>query len=116
MSLRLRLLLLGLATLVLPWGGLRYAREMEQALREGERQALLAMAQTLAASLQGRSDLLYRGTPGGTAGPYDLQPVLLASAPYLDGYADEWPRNAPVARVFAHGDATLRVLDHRDRM
>ena len=34
MSLRLKLLALGLATLVLPWAGCRYAREMEAALRE----------------------------------------------------------------------------------
>ena len=33
MSIRLKLLLLGLATLVLPWAGCRYAREMESALR-----------------------------------------------------------------------------------
>ena len=31
MSLRLKLLLLGLLTLVLPWGGCRYARQMEGA-------------------------------------------------------------------------------------
>ena len=60
MSLRLKLLLLGLLTLVLPWGGCRYARQMEAALREGEPNSLQAVAQTIAASLQGRTDLLYR--------------------------------------------------------
>ena len=60
MSLRLKLLALGLATLVLPWAGCRYAREMESALREGEQTSLQAVAQTIAASLQGRIDLLYR--------------------------------------------------------
>ena len=55
MSLRLKLLLLGLATLVLPWAGFEYAREMEAALRDGEQQSLQAIAQTIAASLQGRS-------------------------------------------------------------
>jgi two-component system, OmpR family, sensor histidine kinase ChvG len=60
MSLRLKLLLLGLLTLVLPWGGCRYARQMETALREGEANSLQAVAQTIAASLQGRTDLLYR--------------------------------------------------------
>ena len=54
MSLRLKLLALGLATLVLPWAGCRYAREMEAALREGEQTSLQAVAQTIAASLQGR--------------------------------------------------------------
>ena len=60
MSLRLKLLALGLATLGLPWAGCRYAREMEAALREGEQTSLQAVAQTIAASLQGRTDLLYR--------------------------------------------------------
>src|SRR5499427_4797861 len=60
MSLRLKLLALGLATLVLPWGGCRYARQMEAALREGEQNSLQAVAQTIAASLQGRTDFLYR--------------------------------------------------------
>src|SRR3982074_2996971 len=99
MSLRLKLLLLGLATLVLPWGGCRYAREMESALREGEENSLQAVAQTIAASLQGRGCLLYR--EGKThdvvqAGPYDLKPIVLSAQPFLDGYAGEWP-HAPSA-------------------
>src|SRR5438270_12883931 len=60
MSLRLKLLLLGLATLILPWGGCQYAREMESALREGEQSSLQAVSQTIAASPQGRTDLLSR--------------------------------------------------------
>jgi signal transduction histidine kinase len=63
MTLRLKLLLLGLLTLVLPWAGCRYAREMESALREGEQNSLQAVAQTIAASLQGRTDLMYRERP-----------------------------------------------------
>ena len=51
---------LSLLTLVLPWAGCQYAREMETVLREGEKQSLGAVAQTIAASLQGRADLLYR--------------------------------------------------------
>src|SRR6516164_11487571 len=107
MSLRLKLLALGLATLVLPWGGCRYAREMEAALREGEQTSLQAVAQTIAASLQGRTDLLYReplppsdsapdsaspeptitaATAAATRGlpapgPYDLRPLALTAAP-----------------------------------
>src|SRR5947207_1070406 len=102
MSLRLKLLLLGLATLVLPWGGCQYAREMESALREGEQNSLQAVSQTIAASLQGRTDLLYREalpppdapdapaapvSPGAdpvraflNPGPYDLKPLALTAA------------------------------------
>ena len=119
MSLRLKLLLLGLATLVLPLAGYEYAREMEAALRDGEQQSLQAIAQTIATSLQGRTDLLYRQAPPRTRrrgrrgcgrcadgshsceaptdpddfkrGPYDLEPLTLAAAPFLDGYTDDWP-------------------------
>ena len=50
MSLRLKLLLLGLATLVLPWEGIRYAREMESALRQSEQHELQAVSETIARS------------------------------------------------------------------
>src|ERR1700732_387781 len=114
MSLRFKLLLLGLATLALPWAGCNYAREMESALREGERSSLQAVSQTIAASLQGRMDLLYRAalpaedspsdTPADAVaaappapflqpGPYDLKPLALTSAPLLDGYSDDWPHD-----------------------
>ena len=121
MSLRLKLLLLGLATLVLPWAGCRYAREMESALRQGEADSLQALSQTIATSLQGRTDLLYREAPAGAEAPagtrpeteegsapaearadpdffrptpYDLEPVRLPAAPLLDGYAEDWPHEA----------------------
>src|SRR5204862_511359 len=121
MSLRLKLLLLGLATLVLPWGGCQYAREMESALREGEENSLQAVSQTIAASLQGRTDLLYREAPppadapdappdetSGHAflqsGPYDLKPLALTAAPLLDGYSDDWPHDPSAWAYFAKDD------------
>ena len=128
MSLRLKLLALGLATLVLPWAGCRYAREMEAALREGEQTSLQAVAQTIAASLQGRTDLLYReplpaadGTPDAplpepataaaapaaprgppAPGPDDLRPLALSAAPLIDGYPDDWPREPAAWQHFSH--------------
>src|ERR1700744_5123329 len=113
MSLRLKLLFLGLATLVLPLAGYEYACEMEAALREGEQQSLQAIAQTIATSLQGRTDLLYRLAPdaGLTApGPADLQAVAPSAAPFLDGYADEWPQNSPFRRTIAAGPRQLALL------
>ena len=136
MSLRLKLLLLGLMTLVLPWGGCRYARQMEAALRGGELNSLEAVAQTIAASLQGRTDLLYRESkdhqpPPAEALPeqpqpegsddrpapaepqpsaYDLQPIRLNSAPFLDGYSDEWPRTPGVWRYFTQGKHRFGIL------
>jgi two-component system sensor histidine kinase ChvG len=116
MSLRLKLLLLGLLTLVLPWAGCRYAREMESALREGEQTSLESVAETLAASLEGRLDLLYRAPPSpdsdGTGallkpGPYDLKPLALTAAPLVDGYSEDWPRD-PAAWAWYEKDAAHR--------
>jgi two-component system, OmpR family, sensor histidine kinase ChvG len=113
MSLRLKLLLISLLTLALPWAGCHYAREMESVLREGEKQSLAAVAQTIASSLQGRGDLLYR-SPSTTAvaapEPYDLQPVPLPGQPFLDGYGDEWPQDSPAWKYFDHPPDRLGIL------
>ena len=113
MSLRLKLLLLGLATLVLPWTGIRYAREMEAALRDSEQHALQAVAETIAASLQGRMDLLYRnpGEPAPTSvAPYDLTPQVLPAPPYIDGYPDDWPRDRKAWRYYGTAPHTFGVV------
>ena len=116
MSLRLKLLLLGLLTLVLPWAGCRYAREMESALREGEQTSLESVAGTLATSLEGRVDLLYRAPAGSErpdtaallkSGPYDLKPEALTAAPLVDGYSEDWPRD-PAAWAWYQKDAAHR--------
>src|SRR5688572_15970178 len=113
MSLRLKLLLLGLATLVLPWAGCQYVREMEAVLREGEREALQAVATTIAASLQDRNDLLYRETvdpdAARTGGPFDLRPWPLDVEPFLDGQGDEWPQRTPAVEI-AGGAAEKLVI------
>ncbi|HEV7444971.1 MAG TPA: ATP-binding protein, partial [Steroidobacteraceae bacterium] len=126
MSIRLKLLLLGLLTLVLPWAGCRYAREMESALREGEQNSLLSVAQTIASSLQGRGDLLYRqparvqspeepeteddkAAAAPKPSPYDLRPILLSAQPFLDGYVEEWPQNKTAWRYFARDPAMSAV-------
>jgi signal transduction histidine kinase len=130
MSIRLKLLLLGLFTLVLPWAGCRYAREMESALREGEQNSLLSVAQTIASSLQGRGDLLYRQPapvqnpddtqtdgdrpaatrPDSKPNPYDLRPVLLSTQPFLDGYVEEWPQSKATWAYFARDQHKFGIL------
>jgi two-component system, OmpR family, sensor histidine kinase ChvG len=128
MSIRLKLLLLGLATLVLPWAGCRYAREMETALREGEQSSLQSVAQSIASSLQGRTDLLYRQplpvqspdetqTDAATVAkndakpsPYDLRPVLLTAQPFLDGYVEEWPQNRGAYHYYTHGQRRFGLI------
>ena len=113
MSLRLKLLLLSLLTLALPWAGYKYALEMEAVLKKAEGDSLEGMARTIAASLQGRDDLLYR-SPTGEQLPrperFDLVPIPLAGEPYLDGYIEEWPAVPGAWKYFNHGKDRLGIL------
>jgi two-component system, OmpR family, sensor histidine kinase ChvG len=117
-SLRLKLLLLSLTTLVLPWAGCQYAREMESALRLAEGQSLSAVAQTIAASLQGREDLLYRmERDPGSVTELDLVPIELPGDPAVDGYPDDWPTSRAAWKTFNQPQDRLRVLTGlHDRM
>jgi dedicated sortase system histidine kinase len=112
--LRTKLLLLALTTLVLPWAGCQYAREMEKMLRESEQQSLLAVATTIAGSLKGRQELLFRGesleaVTSSTA--RDITPVVLSGAPLIDGRADEWDTDSRnLIRVAGPGGDSSQLL------
>jgi signal transduction histidine kinase len=112
MSLRLKLLLLSLTTLVLPWAGCQYAREMESVLRAAEEQSLAAVAQTIASSLQGREDLLYRSTSDALdeANRFDLEPIELPGTVVVDGYADDWPDSPNAWKTYSQPPDRLRIL------
>ena len=60
MSLRTKLLLLSLLTLILPWAGWQYAQQMETTLRRGQEDALLTTAQVLSRVVASEPELLYR--------------------------------------------------------
>ncbi len=112
--LRTKLLLLALTTLALPWAGCQYAREIESVLRESEQQSLLAVTTTIAGSLKGRQELLFRADslPGSEASnSRDITPVVLSGAPLIDGLADEWDSDARnVVRVAGPGNDSLQLL------
>jgi two-component system sensor histidine kinase ChvG len=112
--LRTKLLLLALTTLALPWAGCQYAREMETVLRESEQQSLLAVATTIAGSLKGRQELLFRAdslSALDASNARDITPVVLSGAPLIDGRADEWDTNARnLVRVAGPGNDGLRLL------
>jgi two-component system sensor histidine kinase ChvG len=112
--LRTKLLLLALTTLTLPWAGCQYAREMETVLRESEQQSLLAVATTIAGSLKGKQELLFRddSLPGlESSNPNDLTPVVMSGAPLVDGRAEEWDSGARnVVRIAGPGGDGLRLL------
>ena len=97
MSLRTKLLLLSLLTLVLPWAGWQYAQQMETTLRRGQEEALLTTAQVLSRVVASEPELLYR-VPDlrreFDPARGDLFAPLLVTRPLLDGFPDEWPQPA----------------------
>src|SRR5688500_892085 len=100
MSLRTKLLLVSLLTLVLPWAGWRYAQQMETTLRQGQEVALLTTADVLSRVVANEPELLYRVRDLATnfdASEGDLFAPLLPTTPLIDGFADEWP--APAKHV-----------------
>lgn len=97
MSLRAKLLLLSLLTLVLPWAGWQYARQMETTLRDGQEQALLTTAQVLSRVVASQPEELYRVPElreRFDPAHGDWFAPLLPTTPLIDGFADEWPEPA----------------------
>ncbi|ANB17606.1 ATP-binding protein [Dokdonella koreensis] len=83
MSLRFKLLIVALSTLVLPWVGWQFVRQTEGLLRQGQEQTLRASAEAVVKAV----DAL--GVAAPVEGP--VFPVFRARQPMVvDGYADDW--------------------------
>jgi len=109
MSLRLKLLIVALSTLVLPWMGWQLVRQTESLLRQGQEQALQASAEAIVKAI----DAL--GVAAPVEGP--VFPVFAASAPILvDGYTDDWSAWAADLQPIGPGEqARARVALAEDR-
>lgn len=118
MSLRTKLLLLSLLTLILPWAGWQYAQQMETTLREGQEQALLTTAEVLSRVVASQPEELYRVAELRTKfnpAKGDWFAPLLPTEPLIDGFADEWPE--PTRDVAGWDRKSPQVrLGVRDRM
>jgi two-component system, OmpR family, sensor histidine kinase ChvG len=91
-SIRLQLLIVALTTLVLPWAGCQYARELETALRASQENALEASADTIAQALSAEPARVFREEDSGPfeTNQADLYVYALRNQPLLDGYRDDW--------------------------
>jgi two-component system sensor histidine kinase ChvG len=92
-SIRLQLLLVALTTLVLPWAGCQYARELESALRDSQEKSLLASAATIANALSAQPQRVFHELSDAqafSASAGDLYVYPLLTQPLLDGYRDDW--------------------------
>jgi two-component system, OmpR family, sensor histidine kinase ChvG len=92
-SIRLQLLIVALTTLILPWAGCQYARELENALRVSQESALESTADTIALALSAQPARVFHAPEDSR--PYaeeqgDLYVFALRRAPLLDGYREDW--------------------------
>lgn len=105
MSLRLKLLLVALSTLTLPWAGWQLVRQTEALLREGQEQSLLASANTLARALAALD--VAAPTPGSS-----LYVHARTNELRIDGYASDWQAFRADAQMIGGdgGSDRLRVM------
>jgi two-component system, OmpR family, sensor histidine kinase ChvG len=92
-SIRLQLLIVALTTLVLPWAGCQYARELETALRDSQEKSLLASAGTIANALSAQPQRVFRDpddTQAFGSDRGDIYVYPLGLQPLLDGYREDW--------------------------
>jgi two-component system sensor histidine kinase ChvG len=92
-SIRLQLLIVALTTLVLPWAGCQYARELETALRSSQEQSLLAGAATISNALTAQPQRVFHDSDDArafSAAAGDLYVYPLVTQPLLDGYREDW--------------------------
>ena len=110
MSLRIKLLLVALSTLALPWAGWQFVRQTEALLRNGQEQALLASAGMLVKALEARRIDL-------PVAPAALYVERVDEPIVVDGYADDWAPLRPYAQALgpAHDAQKLRVILARSR-
>lgn len=88
-----QLLAVSAVTLLLPWAGCQYAREIESALRDGEQQALVSSARLLAAALApvaAEFSIEPARWDGSRGRGTDFYVHELAGTPTLDGFAEDW--------------------------
>ena len=112
MSIRLQLLIVALTTLVLPWAGCQYARELETALRDSQEKSLLASAGTIANALSAQPQRIFpdsADTKSFAASRGDMYVYPLPGQPLLDGYRDDWGIGANPAALASSTGYRARV-------
>jgi len=103
MSLRLKLLLVALSTLALPWAGWQFVRQTEALLRQGQEQALLASAGMLAKALDARG--IEWPAVGATLYVHRADEPIV-----VDGYADDWSALRPFAQALGPAQDARKLL------
>jgi dedicated sortase system histidine kinase len=98
--------MIALTTLLLPWAGCQYARELESTLRFSQESSLEASAGTIANALSAQPGRVFSGAQDGR--PFDpahgdLYVFGLHNQPLLDGYREDWDVAAEPRPLAANG-------------
>lgn len=113
MSIRLQLLLIALTTLVLPWAGCEYARELEATLRRSQESSLQASAGTIAHALAAEPQRVLRDVADSEPFAADLGDFYvypLHNEPLLDGYREDWDQSAELSALPTATDFHARLI------
>ena len=95
MKLHVQLILVSLLTLALPWAGCSYLQQMESVLREGQQDAVLSTARSVALALEERPDLIRSKAPF-NEGSESIYLAETTNSLVADGYDPEWPPLQPL--------------------
>ncbi|MCG8324006.1 MAG: ATP-binding protein [Thiotrichales bacterium] len=120
LTIRTRLLLLGLAVLSIPYVGLQYLQEMERFLQDSLEQSLIDSARAIAGPLHDHPELFY--TTWDSEQPalfmHDIRHTIL-----IDGYADDWVLYRGWSNAYPGSDSengeikfSSLVARHRDQV
>lgn len=102
MSLRIKLFLIALVALTLPWAGFQFVKQTEVLLRQGQEQAQLVSAQALAQALVATAPVI---PAAGRSISLELAPRVLL----LDASGDDWNRLDTAPIVSNDGRLSLRL-------
>lgn len=107
MKLAPRLALVSLVTLLLPWAGCQYLRDVEEALRQGQADTLAATTTAIAGLVASRPERFLidpgRFAPARTPAE-DLYAHPLDRPPVLEGFGEDWGLPASAWRVEPAGE------------
>jgi two-component system sensor histidine kinase ChvG len=113
-----RLLLVSLVTLLLPWAGCQYLRDVETTLRQGQALSLSATATAVAAGLSAADvgSPLYRGRfAADRTRAVDIYAHRVEQRPTLDGFADDWGLPSGALLVTRLGQLSVSYAAARGR-
>jgi dedicated sortase system histidine kinase len=112
-SIRHQLLLIALTTLILPWAGCKYARELDAAQRRAQENALAASAETISHALSSEPARVFRDLDDRApfdAARGDQYVFALHNEPLIDGYREDWDLAAPLTALPSADGYTARLL------